>query len=171
MLQQPSFSYYQNTEVTRPGSYAEVTTIAFAPVMQPNNAIGFIPVKVPIPQKVTLGPIIGKVTHSTARVLVQFAQYGFATLSLVASDGKTIHCQRQVIANRPTVFEFTGLESNTVYKVVSAYKFQCSSSFKTLSQGSAPLRVAFVSCNSRRSYNQYNDTNKSLGWSCSSSCQ
>ena len=111
------------------------------------------------PQKVNLGPIIGKTTDSTTRILIEFALDGYETLILTAPDGLTYDCQKRVIANRPTVFEFRNLKPRTLYKVSSNYDFQCSSAFRTLSTGSAPINFAFVSCNSRRSYNQYNESN------------
>lgn len=134
------------------------TSQGFAVAMQPNGGIGIMPVQMQVSQKITLGPIIGKVTYDSARVLVEYAYNATETLSLIAPNGSKVDCQRQVIANRPVVFEFRGLSPKTIYKVVSASPFPAGdSSFRTLDTKAAPTNFAFVSCNSRKTYEKYTD--------------
>lgn len=115
-------------------------------------------------QKISLGPIIGKVTSTEARVLVEYTQDSLETLSLIAPDGQQIDSQKQVLANRPTVFQFTGLTPKTIYTVASSIPFPVeNSSFRTLSSEPAPINFAFNSCNSRKTYNRYDDKNNLWG--------
>mgnify|MGYP000873027149 CR=1 FL=1 len=110
-------------------------------------------------QKVTLGPIIGKTTDTSARVMLEFLQDGEEVLTLTAPDGQTHTCRRHVIANRPVVFQFDNLLPQTKYTVTSNYPFQCTSAFRTLSLGPAPINFAFLSCNSRKAAKKYHDKN------------
>ncbi len=133
--------------------------------MYPNNTnIQTTQAGYPSFQKISLGPIIGKVTSSDARILVEYTQNSFETLSLISPEGKKLDCKKQVFANRPTAFLFTGLLPKTIYKVASNSPFPVeSSSFRTLSSEPAPINFAFNSCNSRRSYNKFNDKNNLWG--------
>lgn len=109
-------------------------------------------------QKITLGPIIGSVTDSTARILVEFERSGTETISLVSPEGTKSQCTKQVPARRPTVFSFTGLSAKTIYNVLSDHSFPVeSSSFRTLTGKSSPLQLAFCSNNNRRVSAEYNE--------------
>ena len=110
-------------------------------------------------QKVTLGPIIGKTTDTSARVMLEFSQDGEEVLTLTAPDGQTHTCLRRFHANRPVVFQFNNLLPKTKYTVTSKYPFQCTSAFRTLSSGPDPINFAFLSCNSRRAAVDYPDRN------------
>ena len=111
------------------------------------------------PQKVTLGPIIGKTTDTSARVMLEFSQDGEEVLTLTAPDGQTHTCLRRFHANRPVVFQFNNLLPKTKYTVTSKYPFQCTSAFRTLSSGPDPINFAFLSCNSRKAAAGYHDKN------------
>ena len=108
--------------------------------------------------EVTLGPIIGKVTQTTARVLVEFSNGGTERLSLEAPNGTMIYSEAKTYPYRPAVFKYSGLEPNTTYKVGTDRQLKVEkSSFTTFGNQTIPSRFAFVSCNDQRDHYMVKD--------------
>jgi len=96
------------------------------------------------------GPIIGKVTDSTARILVEFNYTGEITCVLTSPQGEKIKVTSKFRSRKPVVFVFKGLKAKTRYTVsFDPLLDHIPSSFKTLTKGltAANFRVAVVSCN------------------------
>jgi len=122
-----------------------------------------------IAQAITVGPIIGKATSTTVRILVEFKITGDVTMTLT-EDGTTNVFSKSyaVIANTPIVFSFSNLLSYKKYLVsttantvelstVSGYQ----SSFRTLKGDFATMNdfnVIFLSCNDVRYSEQLQPT-------------
>jgi hypothetical protein len=69
----------------------------------------------------TLGPIIGKVTETSARILVEYPADTHVTMKLIKSGSKSHPTVEKLCsANVPTVFHFDELDLNTIYKVETA---------------------------------------------------
>jgi len=98
------------------------------------------------PDQLLVGPVIGKVTETTARVLIEVAQQGTYTCFLSDPSGGQLQCQNNFASEKPNVFQFKGLKPGTKYKVVIQNMKHVASSFKTLGDNSQPLSFAFVSC-------------------------
>jgi hypothetical protein len=109
--------------------------------MQSNN---------PFSGPISLGPIIGKVTDSTARILVEFKQQGQYTCVLTpAKGGNSVQVTGNFLASRAGVFKFANLAPSTKYNVTfNPQMTQVPSSFTTISdKNDGRLRVAVISCN------------------------
>jgi hypothetical protein len=110
--------------------------------------------------KITVGPVVGKVTTTTARVLAEFDRSGSVTCVLTPtgatragharpsrSPGRPRSDTVAVRANRPFVFTFDGLAEDTTYTVVFKGVTQAvRSSLRTFPEH-GPRRIAIVSCN------------------------
>ena len=112
--------------------------------------------------KVNLGPVIGKVTHKTARILVEFNKSEQVTCFLQSDKGEIKTCKLTSIANVPVVFTFEGLKPKTHYKVGLSCALPVeSSSFWTLRKNKddpGNLKAAIVSCNDiSRQFNKPQD--------------
>lgn len=107
-------------------------------------------------QKVSLGPVLGLIDHSSAVILFEFEHSLPVIVTLEPEielnpivekkppEKKTI--SRKVSSKTPEIFEFSGLEPSTLYKV----NLNCpvrSSSFRTFSKNQKHVIVALVSCN------------------------
>lgn len=97
---------------------------------------------------VTVGPVIGKVTDTLARVAVEIDRA--ATVTCVASDGNgnSVSDQRQLDRARFTAFELSGLSPETAYSI----SFQGAinpvpSGFRTFPSIPDRMNVGAVSCN------------------------
>lgn len=113
---------------------------------------------------IILGPIIGEVTASTARILVEFQNAGTESIFLVDPLGNKIEGKRYVFARRPAIFKFKGLLPKTFYRVSANHKLPMSqSSFHTLNEYSAPINFAVCSCNSRKYMEKVNDDSNLWG--------
>ena len=104
-------------------------------------------------QKVSLGPLVGKVTQTTARILLEFEKDGIEEVTLTAIlSGDSMKSSSQVKANRIAVFKFESLEPFTTYEISCSVPLpvpKCS--FRTLSGTlGAPtsFNIAVVSGNS-----------------------
>jgi len=109
--------------------------------------------------KVNLGPIIGKVTHNSARILVEFNKVQEVTCFLQSDKGETKICKLISRANMPVVFKFDNLRPKTHYKVGLSCPLPVeSSSFWTIRENHdnpGNLKAAIVSCNDiSRQYNK-----------------
>jgi hypothetical protein len=108
--------------------------------------------------EITIGPIIGKVTATSARILAEFNCQGGVSCFLVNEAGQSIRLDAMVPANRPVVFKFDVLTKGTLYKVTFANFKHIESQFRTLDD-SNDLRVATVSCNEYSFAIKKNDKN------------
>ena len=101
--------------------------------------------------KVTVGPIIGKVTHNTARVLVEFTKSEQVVCYLQSPSGEVKTCYSTSKANVPIVFSFDNLKPKTQYRVtLSCPLSRGESSFWTLRENNdnpGSLKTGLVSCN------------------------
>ena len=100
--------------------------------------------------KIILGPIIGKVTNITARISIELDSSSEVTCILTTENGKQIKNIRQPEKGFPTLFKFTGLEPETLYKVSIENGPVIDSQFRTLrNEGDKPgkLEFAVISCN------------------------
>jgi hypothetical protein len=101
------------------------------------------------PKSMTIGPIIGKVTSTTARILAEFTFNGKVTCILTNPSKETIKVERDAILNIPIVFPFINLTEFTEYTVTFDPVMQHpESSFRTLNSSQTPFRAALISCNS-----------------------
>jgi phosphodiesterase/alkaline phosphatase D-like protein len=104
-------------------------------------------------QKIVLGPIIGKVTTTTARILIEFKIAEKVTLGLISQiSSKVDHFSTvEVFPSHPAVFFFQNLIPGLRYDVVVDWPSVSgeSSFFRTLSE-SKEFNMAFVSCNHLR---------------------
>ena len=96
----------------------------------------------------TVGPVIGTVTTTTARVLAEFNYSGRITCILSAQGKPSVSSTKDFQKGVPVVFTFSGLSPGVKYEV----KFnpaisQVASSFRTLSGKTGELKFALVSCN------------------------
>lgn len=137
--------------------------------------------KVPsVMPQVMVGPVIGKVTSTTARILIEVNKTGSLTIEVneqvPALEKQPSFLQRQltggrrgpakifkskgsphdhkkkvqnVIANRPSIFEFKGLKPGTMYTVdVRGCTVMTTSSFRTFPDVPAEtLSFGVISCN------------------------
>lgn len=100
--------------------------------------------------KVKLGPIIGKVTHNTARILVEFDKEAEVSCYITSRGGARIESRLTSKSDRPAVFIFTGLDLKTHYTVSLSVKLELKSSFWTLRENHdnpGNLKAAIISCN------------------------
>ena len=97
--------------------------------------------------KVTVGPIIGKVTDTIARVAIELD--GAATVTCVATDGSgnSVSDQRQIAKDRFTAFELSGLLAETEYTLsFQGATSPVPSSFRTFPTVPGRMNVGAVSC-------------------------
>ena len=98
--------------------------------------------------KMTLGPVIGKVTDTTARVLVEADGGAQVTCTLTGPDVPAIEQKKKLPKNRPTVFSFTGLQPSTPYSVtLDGLTAPRVGRVITLATDPDRLNLAVVSCN------------------------
>jgi len=101
--------------------------------------------------KITLGPVIGKVTHNSARILVEFNKAEPVTCFLQCPTGETKSCMITSKPFTPIVFTFENLKPKTQYNVHLTCALpveRCS--FYTLRENNdnpGNLKSAIVSCN------------------------
>lgn len=100
---------------------------------------------------VVVGPIIGRVDTTTARVLIEFDNDAEVTVTLTAPDGTTLNSSKSVTGSIPVPFSFANLTAGTRYSVsVTNPSIEIVESyFNTLSGESGKLNFAVVSCNDR----------------------
>lgn len=98
--------------------------------------------------KITVGPVIGKVTDTTARVLLEIDADGDVTCNINAtgdSQSKTVSFK----ADRPSVFAFKNLKPQTEYAVTFSGVGAANTKgrIRTFSANEDNLNIAAVSCN------------------------
>ena len=101
------------------------------------------------PLSIVVGPIIGKVTTTTARILLEFNKDGTIILNLKDPSGQQKSVVRKFSASVPVVFAFDNLQPNTNYNVSlnDSSVSMTQSYFSTLSGESGKLNFAVLSCN------------------------
>jgi len=102
--------------------------------------------------RVVVGPVIGKVTHSSAIILLEVSLVSEITCHLT-EEGKLFSLTKtQVLpAHRPKVFVFEGLQPSTKYIVTftglkPSHSRKRTGSFKTFDEHEKKLNVAVLSC-------------------------
>jgi phosphodiesterase/alkaline phosphatase D-like protein len=103
---------------------------------------------------IVCGPIIGTVTDSTARILIEVDQDCEIIMKLYSNDN-TYKVKKSLMGKIPTIFKFEDLKSNTKHFVgfdhqvcyENKYLANISSSFKTLSDDLTNTKFAVISCN------------------------
>lgn len=100
--------------------------------------------------KITVGPVIGKVTKNSGRVLLELD--ADARVDCVATPprgkGKPIPRTRSFKKNRPSVFHFTGLRPGTKYQITfPGIKTNRTGTLRTFPPKPDRMNVAAVSCN------------------------
>lgn len=106
---------------------------------------------------ISLGPVIGKATETTARILVELNHTSIVTCSLTpgGSEAPATSLELRLERGRPRAFVFTGLQPDTKYRVtfVGAVLLVDVCSFRTQPAGGWQLvaghtpHFACVSCN------------------------
>ena len=97
---------------------------------------------------VTVGPVIGKVTDTTARVAIEVS--GSPTVTCVATDGNgnSVSEQKQLVRDRFTAFALSGLLPGTEYSVsIQGATSPVAGTFRTFASTPKRMNVAAVSCN------------------------
>jgi len=119
----------------------------------------------PIKPMITIGPIIGKVDDSSARILIEVNQDIELTINLKEIDSnKIIPVTNFCSPKYPEIFKFFGLKSLTRYQVIIENDIDFSkpelknltSKFRTTSKtGESPknFNIGFISCFSSNYYN------------------
>eukprot|EP01065_Artemidia_motanka_P006845 TRINITY_DN13346_c0_g2_i1.p1 TRINITY_DN13346_c0_g2~~TRINITY_DN13346_c0_g2_i1.p1 ORF type:complete len:768 (+),score=266.63 TRINITY_DN13346_c0_g2_i1:65-2305(+) len=103
--------------------------------------------------KAVLGPVIGSVTATTARVMYEFhfsdGRRHEVTLSVQGAGGK-VSVTKECESNLPVVFSFPALREGTRYRILPIENVWCpieQAGFRTRGEGGDPLTFAVVSCN------------------------
>lgn len=97
---------------------------------------------------ITLGPIIGKVTDTTARILLEVDQDVEVTCVAADSSGQTVSQARSFAANLPAVFTLSGLKPETEYNVTfNGVTTGRTGRVRTYSPDPHAMNVGAVSCN------------------------
>ncbi|EWS74824.1 PhoD-like phosphatase (macronuclear) [Tetrahymena thermophila SB210] len=110
--------------------------------------------------KELIGPVIGKVTDTTARVLLEYDSDGEVTVTLSAQGQTDKILTQRVQARKPAIFRFLNLQSNTKYSVlISPYTKTLKSQFKTLNYEVKDLKICWVSCNDASKYEKLGKRN------------
>jgi len=97
---------------------------------------------------VTVGPVIGKVTDTTARVAIEVDRSGPVTCVVTDANGQATPSQKSLEKDRFTAFEFSGLLPKTPYSVsVQGASCPVAGGFRTFPSNPDRMNVAAVSCN------------------------
>ncbi|HEY9079139.1 alkaline phosphatase D family protein [Magnetovibrio sp.] len=103
---------------------------------------------------ITLGPIIGKVTHDSARILIETASKATVTLKAVGADHSGEPLSHTLKAKTVQPYTLTGLRPDTLYTLeIDGANCPVQGSFKTLPQNPERLNFGFLSCNKPWSLN------------------
>jgi len=96
----------------------------------------------------TLGPVVGKVTSRTARVLIESDTTAEITCTAALGGKAKSTSKRKLTANRPAVFELTDLSPNTGYTITfKGVTSPVPCTVKTYATNPTALNAAVVSCN------------------------
>jgi hypothetical protein len=96
----------------------------------------------------TLGPVIGKVTSRTARVLIEIDTAAEIVCTAEAPGKPKSTSKRKLTANRPAVFELSGLRPDTRYTIgFKGVTSPVPCTVRTYKADPTALNAAVVSCN------------------------
>ena len=98
------------------------------PVMGP--AAAYTPRRPGEPLHAVVGPVIGTVTATTARILVEINASQPLTMHVVDPAGQRMTDTQYMISGIPNVFKFSNLLPETMYQVLVPGIQHCRSSFK-----------------------------------------
>lgn len=97
---------------------------------------------------VAVGPIIGKVTDTIARVAIELNQAATVTCVVTDGSGNSVPVQKQLEKAQFTAFEFSGLIPETEYTIsFQGATSPVSGSFRTFSAMPDRMNIGAVSCN------------------------
>lgn len=98
--------------------------------------------------KITVGPVIGKVTDTTARVLAEADDYAQVMCELMDSQGNSHQNTREMQRDRPTAFSFRNLRPETEY-AITFLNADCdlTGRFRTFPKNPSAMNLLVVSCN------------------------
>lgn len=95
-----------------------------------------------------VGPVVGEVTDTTARVLLEADRAGELTVAATAGDGHTVRAAVELPAKEPRAATLTGLRPATVYELrVEGAADPRPGRVRTFSPDQDSLHLAAVSCN------------------------
>lgn len=98
--------------------------------------------------RITLGPVIGKVTETTARVLVEVDRDAEVTCRITGADGNVSTDTRRLRAGRPGVFRCTGLTPGTPHSVAfTGLAASRVGRVMTFPANPSRINIAVASCN------------------------
>ncbi|KAJ9464949.1 hypothetical protein DIPPA_18316 [Diplonema papillatum] len=94
-----------------------------------------------------VGPVVGRVTDTTARILVEYGADRLACCTLVCNATKRVtEVEKQFAAEVPAVFHITGLDPDRLYSYTVSGDPEAGGSFRTLGGGTRAVRILFGSC-------------------------
>ncbi|MEE9464368.1 MAG: alkaline phosphatase D family protein [Candidatus Neomarinimicrobiota bacterium] len=96
----------------------------------------------------TIGPVIGEVTDTTARILIEVDQAAEVSCRLQGNNGELHNSNQDFNAGRPGTFQFEGLDQSTLYKVtLTGVDNPYPGSFRTFPTEPNEIQIGIVSCN------------------------
>jgi phosphodiesterase/alkaline phosphatase D-like protein len=98
---------------------------------------------------ITLGPIIGEVTDTTARILIEVDSDDHIICEAIDINNNIVSDAKGFTKDRPSVFKLQGLIPDTKYRIVfkEVVNNYPKGSFKTYKTNTDSLNIAVVSCN------------------------
>jgi len=100
-----------------------------------------------VPQ-VTVGPVIGKVGHNTARVLIEIDANATVVCTASSPEGQQVKQSLAIKQNRPAAFQLNGLKEQTRYDVrFEGVDNDRRGRLKTLAASPTRMNIGAVSCN------------------------
>lgn len=100
--------------------------------------------------KITVGPVIGKVTHNTGRILLEVDDDTSVTCIATPKKGKSVQQTKNFKRNRPSAFHLQGLRASTRYqlefKIGRAHATR-TGTLTTFEPNPQKMNLAAVSCN------------------------
>jgi len=96
--------------------------------------------------RISVGPVVGRVTESKARLLVEFDRTASVDVIVKSSGGDHQRFSVHVVANTATVFEIARLVVGRTYRVECLVENGAARVAKVRPIGSKTLRIATVSC-------------------------
>lgn len=98
--------------------------------------------------KMTLGPVVGKVTATSARILAEADGDAKVTCILKDPAGRETPATVTLVKNRPSIFSFQGLSPDTVHQLrFTGVSEPRTGRVTTFAESPTALTFAAVSCN------------------------